>query len=183
MMSSQKQEKIIEIASQLFQENSYLSIGVDRIIFESNVAKMTFYKYFPSKEDLIIKVLEQRKSFIINSLEQNIEKKSTPLEKLETIFLWFHSWFFSDNFHGCMFMKAQEEFPSNLKFREINLNYKIWLNNQVESLYSLVGVASPKELASLFIIILDGLTIKANLQNLTQEEFNFSWNILISQIK
>ncbi|NJK45279.1 MAG: helix-turn-helix transcriptional regulator, partial [Pleurocapsa sp. SU_196_0] len=28
-------------------------MGVDRIIAESGVAKMTFYKHFPSKDDLI----------------------------------------------------------------------------------------------------------------------------------
>ena len=48
-----KRETIITTATSLFNQKSYTSIGVDRIIAESNVAKMTFYKYFSSKEALI----------------------------------------------------------------------------------------------------------------------------------
>ena len=48
-----KKEDIINTALNLFNSHSYNSIGVDRIISESGVAKMTFYKYFPSKAKLI----------------------------------------------------------------------------------------------------------------------------------
>ncbi len=44
-----KRETIITTATSLFNQKSYTSIGVDRIIAESNVAKMTFYKYWQSK--------------------------------------------------------------------------------------------------------------------------------------
>ncbi|WP_353051780.1 TetR/AcrR family transcriptional regulator [Pseudomonas aeruginosa] len=45
-----KRETIITTAMTLFNQKSYNSIGVDKIIAESKVAKMTFYKYFSSKE-------------------------------------------------------------------------------------------------------------------------------------
>ncbi|SSO87980.1 transcriptional regulator [Acinetobacter baumannii] len=48
-----KRETIITTAMTLFNQKSYTSIGVDKIIAESKVAKMTFYKYFSSKEVLI----------------------------------------------------------------------------------------------------------------------------------
>jgi len=55
-----KRETIITTAMTLFNQKSYTSIGVDKIIAESNVAKMTFYKYFPSKESLIMECLHHR---------------------------------------------------------------------------------------------------------------------------
>jgi len=45
-----KKEDIINTALDLFNQIGYNATGVDKIIAESNVAKMTFYKYFPSKE-------------------------------------------------------------------------------------------------------------------------------------
>ncbi len=45
-----KKEDIINTALELFNQIGYNATGVDKIIAESNVAKMTFYKYFPSKE-------------------------------------------------------------------------------------------------------------------------------------
>ena len=43
-----KKEDIINTALELFNQIGYNATGVDKIIAESNVAKMTFYKYFPS---------------------------------------------------------------------------------------------------------------------------------------
>ncbi|MGS5715935.1 TetR family transcriptional regulator, partial [Acinetobacter baumannii] len=53
-----KRETIITTAMTLFNQKSYTSIGVDKIIAESKVAKMTFYKYFSSKEVLIEEEVE-----------------------------------------------------------------------------------------------------------------------------
>lgn len=58
-----KKEDIIITALNLFNRYNYSSVGVDRIISESGVAKMTFYKYFPSKEKLIEECLQLLEGF------------------------------------------------------------------------------------------------------------------------
>lgn len=181
-MNRNKEEKIIEVASELFQKYSYLSIGVDKIISDSEVAKMTFYKYFPAKNNLIETVLERRKLHIIQSLDKIINDENNPIIKLEKIFNWFRSWFFSKNFHGCMFMKAQEEFPENIKFRNITLSYKNWLNNELIKILINMKIKNPESLASLFIIVLDGLTIKAGLGILIEDDLNISWKMLTTNL-
>ena len=50
---SDKEEAVLVAATRLFSEFGFHSVVVDTIVAESNVAKMTFYKYFPSKDDLI----------------------------------------------------------------------------------------------------------------------------------
>ena len=64
-----KKDDIINTALRLFNSYSYNSIGVDRIINESGVAKMTFYKHFPSKEKLI----DLKEDFTEEKLENIIE--------------------------------------------------------------------------------------------------------------
>ena len=45
------------MAGPLFYAEGYRAIGVDRIIAESGVAKASFYKYFPAKDDPIVAVI------------------------------------------------------------------------------------------------------------------------------
>jgi len=179
-MKSSKEISILSISTDLFEKNNFMSIGIDRLISESNVAKTTFYRYFPSKEILIEKVLERKRLYLIYSLEEVMKEKIEPLEKLQELFLWFSSWFTSHEFHGCIFMKAQEEFPNNLNLRKINISYKQWLEDEVENIFNKTGLRDSRKLASLFVIILDGLTVKANLGTITYEDIHNSWKFIIS---
>ncbi|MDC4393302.1 TetR/AcrR family transcriptional regulator, partial [Acinetobacter baumannii] len=79
-----KRETIITTAMTLFNQKSYTSIGVDKIIAESNVAKMTFYKYFPSKESLIMECLHHRNINIQNSIYEklSLHPDVSPIDKI-----------------------------------------------------------------------------------------------------
>lgn len=176
---SKKKDAVIETATALFSEQSYLSVGVDKIIAESNVAKMTFYKYFPSKENLIEAVLENRRLYIQYSLEELVSEKSLPMEKMQAIF----SWFFSKDFHGCMFIKASEEFPDNVKFRKISENYKIWLHGLISSIIESMGKGPADDLTSLILIIIDGLIVKANMSMLSPLEVKATWEYVTKMIE
>ncbi|MGQ0755597.1 TetR/AcrR family transcriptional regulator [Acinetobacter baumannii] len=76
--SSTKKEMILSTAIQLFTKESYITVGVDRIIDESQVAKATFYKHFSSKENLVIACLQRLKDEIRVSVEDRIFNLSTP---------------------------------------------------------------------------------------------------------
>jgi AcrR family transcriptional regulator len=47
-------DRIIDVAGPLFYREGYRAVGVDRVIAEAGVAKATFYKHFPAKDDLIV---------------------------------------------------------------------------------------------------------------------------------
>ena len=47
-------DRILSVAGPLFYREGYRAIGVDRVIAEADVAKATFYRHFPSKDDLIV---------------------------------------------------------------------------------------------------------------------------------
>jgi AcrR family transcriptional regulator len=52
-------DRIIDVAGPLFYREGYRAIGVDRVIAEAGVAKATFYKHFPAKDDLIVAWVER----------------------------------------------------------------------------------------------------------------------------
>jgi AcrR family transcriptional regulator len=51
-------DRIVKTAGRLFYREGYRAVGVDRVIAEADVAKATFYKHFPSKDDLIVAWIE-----------------------------------------------------------------------------------------------------------------------------
>ena len=53
-------ERILVTAHELFYRDGLRATGIDRLIAESGVAKLTFYRHFPSKDDLIRTFLDYR---------------------------------------------------------------------------------------------------------------------------
>lgn len=71
---------------------------------------MTMYRHFPSKEGLIVEVLDWRVERFKQQLDQLAEAAMTPHEKIAAIFDWHESWFDGSDFHGCLFQNALAEF-------------------------------------------------------------------------
>ena len=68
-------DKIVATATQLFEARGINASGVDLIIRESGVAKATLYKYFPSKNQLIISYLRDKSDRLYTWLEENKKSK------------------------------------------------------------------------------------------------------------
>ena len=112
-MTSRK-EAILETAVRLFRENGYHATGIDRIIAESGVAKMTLYNHFKSKNELILAALrrwdEQSRHWLITEIEK---AAATPRARLRALFDVLDDWFESNDFKGCMFINAAAEFSDH----------------------------------------------------------------------
>ena len=57
--SSDARARILDTAVRLFYARGLRAVGVDTIIAESGVAKATFYKHFPAKDDLVVAYLDR----------------------------------------------------------------------------------------------------------------------------
>ena len=176
-MINQKKEDILSAATDLFAKFGYHAVGIDLIIKQSGVAKMTFYKHFPSKDDLIQKVLIRRDEDLRVSISSDVEKSRTPLSRLKSVFDWYENWMLSENFHGCMFIKASEEFPDpDCPIRDIAQNHKQWFTGLLNKLLIDLSVDGSQKIAKHIVILLEGLTVRSNMYSTTsQSEIRFSW--------
>ncbi|EPQ2156324.1 TetR/AcrR family transcriptional regulator [Acinetobacter baumannii] len=79
---------IIHTSRYLFDQHGFHNVGVDRISKESNVSKMTFYKYFKSKEKLIELCLEFHQETLMQQVSSILSAnlKSQNLDKLKEIY-------------------------------------------------------------------------------------------------
>jgi AcrR family transcriptional regulator len=104
-------ERVLETAYELFSRHGTRAVGVDRIIAESGVAKMTLYRNFASKDDLILAFLELREErWTRNWLQETVAgRAATPAQRLLAIFDVFGEWFARDDFEGCSFINVMLE--------------------------------------------------------------------------
>ncbi|MZY07136.1 TetR family transcriptional regulator [Acinetobacter pittii] len=153
-----KREIILTTATQLFIQESYINVGVDRIIAECDIAKATFYKNFSSKEELVFACLKELKLDIQIAVEEYISKKSAPLEKLEKLYIWYIDWVNQNGAKGCPFHKARMDvgdlYPSILVVLD---EYRNWLFNITLSIFKQLEIKDPSALTHLFLALVDGI--------------------------
>ncbi len=105
-------ERILDTAYELFCRHGIRSVGIDRIIAESGVAKMSLYRHFASKADLVLAFLDLREErWTRDWLEVEIVGlATTPEGRLLALFDAFDEWFHHDDFESCAFMRTLLEF-------------------------------------------------------------------------
>lgn len=106
-------EKILHVATDLFQTRGINSTGVDTIVAVAGTTKMTLYKHFKSKEDLILEVLARGHQDFENWLNEKLNQNTKqPSEKLQKLLDFIEEWVTAPDFRGMAFIKASAEFPN-----------------------------------------------------------------------
>ena len=108
--TSKARQRILETADRLFYEEGFRAVGIDRIIAEAEVAKATLYVHFPSKDDLILAVLEHRErstsEFFRSAMERHARRRRA---RCGPFFAALREWFETPGFRGCAFQNAAVE--------------------------------------------------------------------------
>jgi AcrR family transcriptional regulator len=107
---SEARQRILETADRLFYQEGLRAVGIDRIISEAGVAKMSLYKHFPSKDDLILAVLKHREESVLAYFRSALERHGKKLKnRLRAFFAALKDFFESPGFRGCPFQNAVVE--------------------------------------------------------------------------
>jgi AcrR family transcriptional regulator len=109
MGTSKARQRILETADRLFYDEGFRAVGIDRIIAEAEVAKATLYVHFPSKDDLILAVLEHREQSTSEFFRTSMERHAKAKGPLGPFFAALREWFETPDFRGCAFQNAAVE--------------------------------------------------------------------------
>lgn len=158
-------ERILKTASALFGRLSIHTVGIDRIIAESGVAKMTFYKHFPSKANLIATYLRQKNDMWLEMLSAATDAPSlSPPERVLAVFDVLGGSFGTPSFRGCPFVKGMAEFGPDANSPEIQSiisSYFDSLHNLVASLVGPLGLIDPEKTVVQILSLVQGSIVMA----------------------
>lgn len=110
-MPPSKKQHLIECARHLFETEGFHTTGIERILDVADVAKMTLYNNFGSKDMLIVAVLHDASEDMLSKLKQSVSHLQDPYEQILGVFDALAGWYNSEGFCGCMFQAAVAEFP------------------------------------------------------------------------
>lgn len=160
-MASSKREQLVETALKLFSSEGFHATGIDRILTESGVAKMTLYNHFKSKDELILAALRLRDERFRNSFMQDVERKTNdPIERLLVMFDVLADWCGSKGFTGCTFINASAEFSGKENpIHQAAAEHKRLLLNYIRQLATAAEVENPHELAEQLCLLMNGAVV------------------------
>lgn len=163
--------QILKVADELFYRDGIHVTGVDTIIAKSGVAKTTLYRYFRSKDDLVVAYLEDRNRRFWECIEAAINQApDDPKAQLLAIFEWLEELLAKPDCYGCPFLITITEFPAlDYPGHQVAVAHKNQMRDQLTELAKQAGAAKPKELGAHLLMLLDGAFVERRLYG--QSEF------------
>ncbi|WP_181348046.1 TetR/AcrR family transcriptional regulator [Thalassobacillus sp. CUG 92003] len=157
MGRSRKKEAILQVAERLFYEHGFRGVGLKQIINEADVATMTIYNHFSSKDNLVEEVLKQREERYWSYLDEYVEMDSDSpfLLAVEA-----HGRFLKEqSYKGCMFLRAIEDYAgTDNEIETIARGHKSKLLNYFQLLAQRKGKDNERDIANQFTLLLEGAT-------------------------
>jgi AcrR family transcriptional regulator len=168
-----KRDDLVDTALRLFYTQGFNATGIDKILAESGVSKMTMYKHFKSKDELILAALTKRDEQFRDWLTSSMEKAaSAPHEKLLAMFDALEDWFYGRafkgmGFAGCAFINASSEFSQlDHPAHKIAADHKRCVLEYIRTLCEDAGAANPAELAEQIALLKEGAIVTAQVRGM-----------------
>ncbi len=165
-MATQMREYILGVASELFSSRGINATSVDTIVAEAGVAKVTLYKYFKSKEQLILAYLRQYDEKLwLKLAERSTRTDARPTEKISELVNAVLDWIADPEFKGFAFMKAVVEFPQlENPVHQSSLEFAQTLRNTLAQIAHEAGIKNAESLALQLSMVIEGAAITENMQ-------------------
>ena len=159
-----KRDQLLETAWRLFYRDGYHATGIDRILADAGVAKMTLYKHFRSKEALILAVLEMRSEQFYESFSRFLRaKRRAPERQVLSVFDWLITWVSGKEFRGCFFQKAMAEYQNiHDPIHQAALAHKAAFYGEIRRLVLAAGLVNPKALGEQLALLIEGAIVSSH---------------------
>lgn len=154
---SAARRRILTTAFALFYAHGIRGVGVDRIIAESGVAKATFYKHFPAKDDLVLAYLDRVDGVWGDQLRAAaLAAGPAPADQLVGMFDALGSACRREGYRGCAFINAAAENEAGTPVHDRTVAHKEAVRSWVRGLAEEAGAGDPDALARALTLLLDG---------------------------
>jgi AcrR family transcriptional regulator len=162
---SEARERLLSTAMGLFYADGIRTVGVDRIIAEAGVTKATFYRHFPSKEDLVLAYLRTAHTAIRDELE-SVAENAEAFDLLRAVAGGVAQDVCREGFRGCAFINAGAEYadpadPVRLMVQE----HRDWFQQFLVDAFTAAGHTDPGAAADHFALLRDGAMVRGYLSD------------------
>ena len=163
-MRARPHERILDAAVWLFQQEGIQAVGVNRIVADADVAPMTLYRHFGSKDQLVALALEQWSAQWLQWLAEQIDRQGDdPGARLAGLWDTLEEWWASDGFRGSFVVNAAVELRSQPDHpaHTVATAHRMALRQFLEDLAKPTGADDPATIAANLEVLVHGATAVA----------------------
>ena len=154
-------DRILDAATRRYYAEGIRAVSADRLIAEAGVSKVTFYRHFPTKDDLITAYLSQ----LVTRAEELLTRKRAelagdPAAVLRSYAEGIGALACTPGFRGCPFINAAAELsqPDHPGHRVV-MDHRDWLVGQFVELLTELGVGDVDAKAEQLMMLRDGAMV------------------------
>jgi AcrR family transcriptional regulator len=153
------QQLLLRAAGELFYREGVRAVGVDAVVERAGVNKMSLYRQFSSKDDLVVAYLEQASETFFERFGQSLDKHpGYPVRQLAQYFTDLTERASREGYRGCPFVNVSAEFPdASHPARQCVARNKAQLMERLTALASAAGANDPEELANALALLIEGI--------------------------
>lgn len=165
-MENKPRDRILQAASELFYSQGIKATGVDAIATQAGSNKMTLYKHFASKDDLVIAFLRKRdEDFRTWFVDQINSRADQAKDKLLAVFDVIGEWLDIPQFRGCAFINAAAEFPlEGNPVHQVSAEFYDQFRSYMSDLAGQCGIASSESLAVQLSLLVEGAIVSEQMK-------------------
>lgn len=149
--------RIVMAARELFYEDGVTATGVDAVAARAGVGKMSLYRHFSGKAELVEAALRSRNEAQLDWLLPR-DTDGTGRDRVLAVFDRIARAADRPGFHGCPFVRAAVELPAEHPAQGAVRDHKAGLLARLESVTRDVGAHEPSRLARQLAMLVDGAT-------------------------
>jgi len=150
-------DRILWTAYALFYRDGVRATGIDKVIAEAGVTKVTFYRHFPSKNDLVAAFLDLRHVRWMAWFDEALRRHGNSPQSLVPALA---EWLGDAGFRGCAFLNTSAELGTTVpEVCAITLQHK---EDVIARLQNLLPASAQREAhARLLCVVMDGAIARA----------------------
>jgi AcrR family transcriptional regulator len=158
-------DRLLKAANDLFYKEGIRSVGINRVLEESQTPIMTLYRHFGSKDGLAAEYLKRRSKHFLEKYDSGVkERASSPRERILAAFDMLRELVEEPDYRGCAFINATVEMASpDHELTKIARHHKDASRQWFAEFAAEAGVPDPEGLAIQLTLLVDGLFVAADL--------------------
>jgi AcrR family transcriptional regulator len=151
-------DKVFEVAADLFYRKGIHAVGVEEIVKEAGVAKISLYRNFASKDELVVAYLEERGRTFLRHWDETFDRyRNDPRAQLKAIMTYLAERTTADGYRGCPFINFCAEFPDIAHpGRRVAQVTKEALLERFLRIAEALRAPRPRELANALLLLVEG---------------------------
>jgi AcrR family transcriptional regulator len=148
-------QRILDAASELFYRQGIRATGTNAIIAHAGVSKATFFRQFPSKDDLVVAWLQQPGRRWLDRIRHELASSTPdPERRLLAFFDLLGAWFAEEDFRGCPFQNAAAETSqADHPVRTVVDDYVAEIRHYLRETAAEAGFADPARIAEQLTVL------------------------------